>query len=246
MCELLGFTASKPTDLRETLRGFYAHSEKHPHGWGIMHGGGVLREAVKATESRLLPELLETLPPQTTLLGHIRFATVGSVRQENCHPFRAQDHQGRIWTMIHNGTIYSGKRLIRYLQSQTGDTDSERLFLYLMDSLNEARPQNARERFGVVERVVREIAPRNKLNLMIWDGDLLYVHKNMEDTLQYRRTEHGMLFATTPVDGGHWKNVPIAQLFAYRAGELVYRGEPHSGIFVPTLEYITAADAFHI
>ena len=246
MCELLGFAGDKPTDLRETLRSVYAHSVRHPHGWGIMHSGGIAREAVRAVDSEKLRRLIETLPPQQTLLGHIRFATVGSVRPENCHPFRGTDHSGRVWTMIHNGTIYSGKQLIRYLHTQTGDTDSERLFYFLLDSLNDARAVTAKERFRVIERAVRQIAPRNKLNLMLWDGELLYVHKNMEDTLKYRVLNGGRLFATAPVDDGHWKNVPIAQLFAYRAGELVFRGEPHSGIFVPTLEYITAADAFNI
>ncbi|MBQ8922096.1 MAG: class II glutamine amidotransferase [Oscillospiraceae bacterium] len=246
MCELLGFSARKPTDLRKQLRSFYAHSVRHPHGWGMMHSGGIVREAVRAEDSELLRTLLDTLPPQSKLLGHIRYATVGSVRLENCHPFTAQDDTGRAWTMIHNGTIYSGRQLIGSAHLQAGDTDSERLFLYLLRCINAAKPQTPAERFSLIESFVREIAPRNKLNLIIDDGDLLYVHKNMADTLQYRKLGTGYLFATAPVDDGDWHDLPLAQVFAYRDGARIFKGEPHSGIFVPTLQYITAADAMNI
>ena len=246
MCELIGFSAREPEDIRAQLRTFYEHSAQHPHGCGLMYSGGIFKEAVRAADSDALRHLVDTLPPQKILLGHIRYATVGSVRSENCHPFSGRDDTGRTWTLIHNGTIYSGKRLISVMHEQTGDTDSERLFLFLLKCVNAVRPQNAAERFALVDGLVRDIAPRNKLNLMIYDGDLLYIHKNMEDTMYYRRADAGYLFATSPVDAETWQPVPTAQVTAYRDGEGVFAGEPHSGIFIPTLQYITAADAMHI
>ena len=254
MCELFGFTAKEPTDIREYLHQFYSHSVKHPHGWGIMHGTDgqrvIEREAIRALDSGRLPGILESLEPQSVLLGHIRFATVGAVRVENCHPFTARDLSGREWTLIHNGTIYSGRRLIRSVYRQTGDTDSERLFLYLLHCINErqgiGKPLNAEERFALLDGFVQEMAPRNKLNLLIWDGELLYVHKNLQDTLKSRPFGTGMLFSTTPLDADGWQDVPTAQLMAYRAGECVFTGTKHKGVFVPALNYITAWDAMHI
>ena len=254
MCELFGFTSSEPTDIRSYLQTFYSHSEKHPHGWGILRGEGdsyiLSKEGIKASESRLLAQILETLPPQKNLLAHIRFATVGSIRVENCHPFTGRDLSGRSWTMIHNGTIYSGRKLIRAVYHQSGDTDSERLFLYLLHCINAQQgigtPLTAEARFALVDGIVQEMAPRNKLNLLLFDGELMYVHKNLEDTLKYKRIGNGVLFSTQALDESGWEDVPIAQLIAFRAGEQIFSGTRHKGVFVPTLEYITAWDAMHI
>lgn len=54
MCELLGFTASRKTDISAYLKAFYAHSVQNPHGWGMMFEDGVrviLKEAVSANQS---------------------------------------------------------------------------------------------------------------------------------------------------------------------------------------------------
>ena len=215
----------------------------------MMYGGGIVKEAVRASDSTKLREILGTLTPQKTLLAHIRYATVGRVRIENCHPFSAEDVTGRTWTLIHNGTIYSSSRLIPMLNIQKGDTDSERLFLCLLKTVNDAQAGgalSAAERFSLIEGFVRDLAPRNKLNLMIFDGELLYVHKNMRDTMKQHRTPDGWVFATTSLGGEDWEDVPTAQLFACRDGELAFSGQPHGGIFVPTLQYIQAMDAMNI
>lgn len=249
MCELLGFSAREPADISEQLRAFYAHSSAHPHGWGIMYDGGIEREAVKASESERLKGLLDKIGEQRVLLAHIRYATVGSIRNENCHPFTKKDITGRQWTLIHNGTIYSSTRLIPYLRTQIGDTDSERVFMYLLDTLNKAQengPLSAEDRFALVDRFVRELAPRNKLNLLIYDGELLYVHKNMKETMVYRKLGSGYIFATTELDDEHWDKVPTAQVLAFKDGEQVFSGDKHDGIYVETLQYINPMDAMNI
>lgn len=253
MCELLGFTSAEKTDIRDQLRAFYAHSVKHPHGWGMLGetalGRELLHEPLRALDSERLAHLLRDLPPQKCFLGHIRFATVGKIRIENCHPFTGTDISGREWTMIHNGTIYSGRNMYKYYSKQTGDTDSERLFMSLLDAIDSrlARGRMAeRDRFETVNRFIIDNAPRNKLNLIISDGELMYVHKNLKNTLSYRQLGKGFIFATSPVDDGEWIPFPMAQVIAYRAGKAVYRGDRHKGEFIPTLDYITALDALNI
>ena len=141
MCELLGISSARPIDAVAYLKTFYAHSVLHPHGWGLMYESGgermFLREAVRAVDSTYLEDVITSLEPQKTLLGHIRLATVGTVCEENCHPFTGRDMTGREWTLIHNGTIYSGKLNYQYYKRQRGDTDSERVFLALLDAVNE-------------------------------------------------------------------------------------------------------------
>ncbi len=250
MCELFGFSAAKKTDITDYLREFFAHSSKHPHGWGLMQEDRcVIKGAEKAADSKMLAELLDTLPPQKLTLAHIRFATVGSVRTENCHPFSGFDISGREWTLIHNGTIYSGSEPYRYINVQSGDTDSERLFLALIDCIDKRLARGAlseAERFLTVERFIREHAPRNKLNLIVTDGELVYVHKNLKNTLSCKRLENGIIFSTEPLDSDGWKPFPMAQVIAFRNGTEVFRGERHKGIFIPSLEYITALDAMNI
>ncbi|SEK67280.1 class II glutamine amidotransferase [Ruminococcus albus] len=249
MCELIGFSAARPTDIKEQLKEFFSHSASNPHGWGIMYGDRLIRGCERASDSAAVERLLQTLEDQTTTLGHIRFATVGSIKLENCHPFTGRDITGRQWTLIHNGTIYSGSSLIPYLNNQSGDTDSERLFLFLMDTLNSAQQNgelSQQERCELVDNFIKEMSHKNKLNLMIYDGELLYIHKNMKDTMLYRKLDSGYLFSTTALDDSEWNDVPIAQLMVYKEGEQVYIGRQHDGIFIPSLQYIKAMDAMHI
>ncbi len=249
MCELLGFCSARPENIKDQLREFYSHSEQHRHGWGIMYPGLCEKGADKANESEKLKKILQSLEPQSVLLGHIRFATVGSVKTVNCHPFTARDNTGREWTLIHNGTIYSGSQLMEFLSRQSGDTDSERLFLHLLKKLDAAQQNGAldeRGRFELIDALVREMSPRNKLNLMIYDGEIMYIHKNMSDTMKYKKTPFGYLFSTAALDNGEWKSVPTAQLLAFKDGKKIFTGEKHNGVFIPTLQYIKASDAMNI
>jgi glutamine amidotransferase len=184
------------------------------------------------------------------MLAHIRLATVGSVKEVNCHPYSGVDLSGRRWTLIHNGTIYSSKKLIRYMNTQTGDTDSERVFLCLLDEINEEISKegelNERQRFDIIDSLVTRLSPRNKLNLIIFDGEIMYVHKNMKNTLFFKQTEYSTVFSTQPLDGGEWQRFPMTQLFAFKNGRQIFSGTSHGNVFIPSREYITAMDAMNI
>ena len=159
------------------------------------------------------------------------------------------DNIASINELLKNSFVFNGKHNHRYSAFQTGDTDSERFFLSLLDNMNEhisrAVP-NERERFEIINNFIVDNAPRNKLNLIIYDGDMLYVHKNLKNTLCFKRLESGMIFSTKPLDNGVWIPFPMAQVIAYKNGREVYRGDRHKGTFVPSLEYITAMDAMYI
>jgi glutamine amidotransferase len=256
MCELFGFSSAEATDIRGYLKTFYSHSVRHPHGWGIMRetetGFEIIKEPRRATGSRIISNVISTTRPQRNLLAHIRLATVGGMKEANCHPYSGIDSSGRCWTLIHNGTIYSGMQLTRYLSKQKGDTDSERVFLYLMDEVNAAISQNngaplsESARCNVVESIATALSPRNKLNLIIFDGDLMYVHKNMKNTLYTKRVGTGIIFSTAPLDDGEWESYPTTTLCAYKNGERIFTGTKHDGVFIPNLEYINAMAAMNI
>ena len=251
MCELLGFSASAAADIGEYLDEFFKHSEKNPHGFGLMLGDDrkIIKEPVKATDSEVLRKTLGGINKQKTVLAHIRFATVGSVDSANCHPFSLCDSSGREWTMIHNGTIYTGRSTYKYFKVQKGDTDSERLFLAFIDEMNAHLAKGEltdRQRFDVVDEFVAHHSPRNKLNLIFYDGEYMYVHQNMKNTLGITKLDDGVLITTAPVCDKEWTPLPMTQLIAYKDGKELFRGSKHEGEFIPNLEYITALDAMNI
>lgn len=253
MCELLGLSYKKQDDIKEELQEFLRHSVRHPHGWGLMRQAKgayeVIKEPVRACDSHILPDIIECTEKQKVLLAHIRFATVGSIKNDNCHLYFGKDQSGRTWTLIHNGTIYSSRELMNYLEVQKGDTDSERVFLHLLSTINKNYAiygtLTDEIRFQIVDEFVRKLSDRNKLNLMIYDGDLLYVHKNMKDTLYEKETDNGFMFSTTMLGEG-WRAFPTCRLRAYKNGEWVFEGKEQTSEFIPSLEYISALAAMNI
>jgi glutamine amidotransferase len=254
MCELFGFTSEYSKDLTPYLTEFFSHSTYHPNGWGIAKRNGNLidiqTEPICANKSKIIGNVIDNLLPQNFLLAHIRKATVGKVNNENCHPFTRNDKNGRQWVLIHNGTIFSGMELITYMQKQNGNTDSERILLYIIDQINLAidekgYPLNQEERINVIEKVINTLSHRNKLNLLIYDGENFYVHTNMKDTLYYKN-DNGTIFSTTPLDDGVWNNVPMCTLQVYQEGKLIYTGKSHNNEYVLSTEFISENSNFNL
>ena len=198
------------------------------------------KEAVSAHDSLVLPELLNHDIKTSVLIAHIRFATIGSISKSNSHPFTTRDSSGREWTMAHNGNIYSGMELLPYLDTQAGETDSERVLLYLTDAMSKAisdtgRSLDAVQQAALIDEKIAAIAKRNKLNLLIYDGEVYYIHTNIIDTLYSSKKSSHVCFSTHPLsqDGYLWKKVPMARLFAYKGSQLIYSGQSHGHVFEP-------------
>ncbi len=241
MCELFGFSGSAPKRLNRELKEFFSHSDEHPNGWGLAilneNGCSIEKEPIKAKDSRYLQERLRAPIVETTVLAHIRLATIGKLEWNNCHPFTRVDCSGRRWTLIHNGTIFECAELEGYFPRQSGSTDSERILLYLIDCINAATekkgmPLDSRERFEIVDQMVVTITPENKVNLLIYDGQLLYAHTNSADMLYSLQTEEGTMFSTRPLSFDQWKPVTFTTLIAYHQGKLVYTGTNHGNEYV--------------
>jgi len=80
-------------------------------------------------------------------LAHVRAATHGATRRDNCHPFV----HGR-WSFMHNGQISGFERIRRRMEgllsddlfhARTGSTDSELLFLLAIEFGLDADPSGA-------------------------------------------------------------------------------------------------------
>ena len=242
MCEMLGMSAKRRREMNAVLREFFSHAERHPHGWGLArfgdgHAPSIEKEPVKATESELLGGILGERIEERTLLAHIRFATVGTMEYANCHPFSGADDSGRVWTLVHNGTIFSGAVLNDYIGLQFGETDSERILLHLIARVNRAqssrgRPLTGAERFDILSSAIAALAKGSKLNLLVHDGEFLYAHTNFRDSLHYLAEDGSVTFSTYPLSDGDWKPVPFMRLVAVKDGEFVREGTPHRNEYI--------------
>ena len=225
MCEIFCFNSNTPKQVNECLQCFYNHSEEHPDGWGLANMQSdefvIDKEPVKASCSEHLKNILSNPVIGKNVFAHIRLATVGEIISPNCHPFTEADGNNRSWMLIHNGTIFDYPELDEYKDKETGDTDSERILLYIIDKVDEfERKKGAlstiKERFNLLNQIVRDLSKNNKLNLMIYDGDLTYIHSNIE----------------------------LNKLFGLIDGKIIFESEEHENEYILTEEHQNAIEEF--
>ncbi|MDD5864087.1 MAG: class II glutamine amidotransferase, partial [Firmicutes bacterium] len=153
----------------------------------------------------------------------------------NSHPFARRDASGRLWTLAHNGTIFESPVLEPYARIQKGSTDSERILYYLVDRINAGGNPgalSAEERFSIVEDVIRSITHKNMVNLLIYDGDLFYVHANRKDSLHMLKREDSVVISTKALSQTGWEPVPLNIPLAFQCGRLVYTGRNHGNEYI--------------
>ena len=83
---------------------------------------------------------------------------------------------------------------------------------------------------------MREITPGNKVNLLLFDGELMYVHTNYKNSLYRRRKGDAVVISTRPLDHYVWEPVPMNTLVAYQDDNQVYEGVRHPNEFFETEE----------
>lgn len=247
MCELFGVSSREAVPVNGLLREFYSHSKDHPHGWGLAvfyeNAVSMEKEPLPAYQSAYLRERLPHVPDVRNMIAHIRKASVGPLCYENCHPFVRRDNWGRAWTLAHNGTIFDCPALEPYTRTQKGSSDSERILCHIITRVNAAqdaagRALDAGERFALVDRLVCEITPHNKVNLLLYDGELLYVHTNYANSLYLRQTEETVLFATVPLDPDAWRPMAFTTLYAYQDGCERFCGTCHGNEYIDNPERV--------
>lgn len=245
MCEIFGASFERECCINDYLKIFYSHSNNHPHGWGLAHTDGqnlyIEKEPQQASKSYYLKNRLSMPIISKTVLAHIRYATIGNIEYKNCHPYSKKDNCARRWTLIHNGTIFDYSPLNKFVKVQNGDTDSERILLYIIEQVNNMqrilrKPLDARERFSLLDSIVSDMSKGNKLNLLIFDGEYMYAHTNYCDSLHYLEGENGIIFSTLPLTGADWQKLSMTTLYAYRDGKLCFSGTNHKNEFADNQE----------
>lgn len=253
MCQLLGMNANVPTDICFSFTGFQARggsTDIHRDGWGIAffegRGARVFLDPRPSSESPVA-ELVRHYPIRSlNVIAHIRKATRGGVALENTHPFM-RELWGRYWIFAHNGTLtdYSPPLDGSYLP--VGQTDSERAFCHLLQTLRRAFPGAPTERaalLSTLEEFTAGLRARGTFNFLLSNGDCLFAHRATELHYVARKapfakahlkdqdlsvdfsavtTPHDRVavVATQPLtDNEHWLPLPINRVAMFADGEL--------------------------
>jgi glutamine amidotransferase len=245
MCELFAVSSAEKVRINNELEEFFSHSDKHMNGWGMafFYGDAVSleKEPRQALKSDYLRERLRTDIVVRDMFAHIRLATMGEVNYVNTHPFIKTDDSGRKWTLIHNGTMFRFPELDKYVRCQHGTSDSERVLLYIVDMMNAeiakaGRPLDEKERFAFIDSIIGKMAKGNKLNMILYDGSLMYVHSNAAGSLYTRQTKDTAYFSTQPLRCGRWEPMTLNVPAAYKDGHRVFTGTDHGFEYVENEE----------
>ncbi len=205
-----------------------ARTPTNGDGFGVAWYGarpepGLFRDILPAWSDPNLKSLCRQIR-SPLFLAHVRASTGGATSRANCHPFVV----GR-WSFMHNGQIGDFERLRRPLESTISDarydlmegtTDSELLFLMMLDE------GLAEDPGGAAERATRKVAaaaraagvePAIRLTAAFSDGERLCAIRYASDahapTLYTAEVAgRGRCLVSEPFDreGPDWQPIPPA------------------------------------
>ncbi|MFD2179617.1 class II glutamine amidotransferase [Veronia pacifica] len=206
-------------------------------GFGLSWYG---EKASPATYHEILPawsdKNLKSIAEHTRshcFLAHVRASTGATTSRENCHPFTWSK-----WSFMHNGQIPSFDRLRMGLEQhldenwyllRRGTTDSELLFLLLLQNGLDQNPQQAIYRtLEMVEQAIslKDIDEPFKACIALSDGKNIlgvrYSSDGKPPTLFYKKKSGAVVMASEPYDESRagWKNVPPQSLVEITDGSV--------------------------
>lgn len=185
MCQLLGMNCNTPTDICFSFEGFRSRgglTDVHRDGWGVgfFEGRGcrIFLDAQPSVDSPVA-ELVRQYPIHSmNVIAHIRKATQGVVALENTHPFM-RELWGRYWIFAHNGNLEGFAPTLAGDCLPVGNTDSERAFCLILETLRRRFPHGAppqAQLFEALRELSAEIAAHGEFNFLLSNGDCLFAH----------------------------------------------------------------------
>lgn len=171
---------------------------------------GLYRDVLPAWSDGNLPSLCRMIR-SGVFMAHVRASTEAETARLNCHPFTF----GR-WSFMHNGQIGGFGRLRRAFEAslsdelyalRRGSTDSELMFLMMIQEGLEADPEGAIRRVLSILKSAR--LPQDKpdrITCILSDGARLYAFREASDTkaptLYYKTDDLGTVVASEPLEAG--------------------------------------------
>jgi predicted glutamine amidotransferase len=192
MCQLLGMNSANPADLRFSFTGFAARgglTDHHGDGFGVgFFEDKACRLFIDNQPASVSPvaDLIKNYPIKSrNVVAHIRKATQGAaLRLENCHPF-TRELWGRHWLFAHNGDLKDYQPALSGDYLPVGNTDSERAFCDLMQTLRAVSPPKASTPalpcspdriFEALCEVTQRTAQHGVFNYLLSNGQSMFAH----------------------------------------------------------------------
>lgn len=254
MCQLLGMNCNVPTDICFSFAGFQQRggaTDIHSDGWGIafFEGKGVrvFVDPQPSAESAVA-ELVRSYPIHSlNVVAHIRKATQGVTSLENTHPFM-RELWGHYWLFAHNGNLPHFQPHLDGSYVPVGNTDSERIFCWLLQSLQQRFGTEAplrQELFDALGELSLPLASMGIFNYLLSNGDCLVAHcstelsyiircapfaeahlKDQDISIDFRQVttpdDRVAIIATQPLtDNEPWVNMRPGTLWMFHNGEVV-------------------------
>ena len=252
MCQLLGMNCNVPTDICFSFTGFQRRgggTDVHADGWGIAFfedkGVRLFLDPLPSAQSPIA-ELVRKYPIRSlNVIAHIRKATQGVVTLENTHPFM-RELWGRYWVFAHNGNLPQFQPQLDGSFLPVGNTDSERIFCWLLQSLRKRFGNALPGRdalFAALHEFIYPLSGMGIFNFMLSNGDCLFAHCSTELSYIARRAPFNMahlmdedvqldfsqvttpddrvaIIATLPLtDNEAWITMPPGSLWMFHQGE---------------------------
>jgi predicted glutamine amidotransferase len=190
MCELLGMSSLRATQLALSFQALAAHSggaSTTRDGWGVAFYQGndvaLFREPLAASDSPLVGFLRSRGPDTSLALSHIRHATRGARSLANTQPF-VRELGGRTHVFAHNGDLPGIERTLNLAfdhRRPVGTTDSEHAFCALLERLHglwhaAVMPPPLAQRWSVVAQFAADLSKLGPANFLYSDGEVLFAH----------------------------------------------------------------------
>lgn len=229
MCEVYGFCGSHETLINQYTDEFWKHARIHQDGFGYyladkdelyVNPDSAINHFDKLSKKRFNTSLA---------LCHIRFKTHGDATRENCHPFSKYDSRGVKWTLIHNGYICDNCNTAALSTLQVGNTDSERMLLSIIESINHFYEHSFIENssefmtflYACIERELLDLSQLGKTNFIFVDSNTnnMYVFMNQPYTLYSFKSKDGFHISTTRLSNEDWVPVEPYKLHIFNNGE---------------------------
>lgn len=208
---MVAVRAASPRELlHDAPRSLRALSNEHRDGWGIaVAAAGDDWQVHRDTRCAARCPDYDALAgiEAQMVIAHVRKKTVGELALANTHPFRRGNA-----VFAHNGTIGPIAALVgltsaEHLARIEGDTDSERLFAFVLTHIDAARGDAER---GVILaiRTLQTLGDVGSANFLLAAGSRLYAYRQGRSLYTLARKGVAIVASERLTDDDGWLEVP--------------------------------------
>lgn len=273
MCQLLGMNCNTPTDIVFSFEGFRLRgglTDQHADGFGIgfFEGKGVrLFHDDRPSAHSPVADLVRAYQIKSeNVIAHIRKATQGGAGLANTHPF-LREMWGQYWLFAHNGHLKDFYPSSGSHYRSVGDTDSERAFCHILQTLRSRYDQKPPHEilFAEILDLTKEIRRYGLFNFLLSNGEVLFAHAGTLLHYIVRQAPFGRaelvdddvsidfaavttphdrvaVIATLPLTANEeWTQLAENELVMFEHGQIVRRHCPDNAVYLSVAEGLARA-----